>query len=62
MVFIRSICIFVDILTVIRSFIFFNIKYEYNIALSIYRVFTVLVLVVYVVLYENDNFAKRFLH
>jgi len=27
---IRSICIFVDILTVC-SFIFFNIKYEYNI-------------------------------
>ena len=34
MVFIHSLCIFVDILTVcLRSFIFFNIKYEYNITL-----------------------------
>ena len=34
-VFIRSLCIFVDILTVCyTSFIFFNIKYEYNITLT----------------------------
>ena len=31
LVFIRSLCIFVDIL---RSFIFFSIKYEYNITLN----------------------------
>ena len=35
LVFIRSLCIFVDILTVIRLFIFFNIKYEYNITLKV---------------------------
>ena len=34
LVFIRSLCIFVDILPVIRSLIFFNIKYEYNITLN----------------------------
>ena len=34
LVFIRSLCIFVEILTVIRSFIFFYIKYEYNITLN----------------------------
>ena len=33
LVFIRSLCIFVDILTVC-SFIFFNIKYEFNITLN----------------------------
>ena len=34
LVFIRSLCIFVDILTVCYTFIlFFNIKYEYNITL-----------------------------
>ena len=33
LVFIRSLCIFVDILTVYYTFIFFNIKYEYNITL-----------------------------
>jgi len=31
LVFIRSLCIFVDILTVCYTFILFNIKYEYNI-------------------------------
>jgi len=36
LVFILSLCIFVDILTVCyTSFIFFNIKYEYNITLKI---------------------------
>jgi len=34
LVFIRSLCIFVDILTVCYTFIFFNIKYEYNITLN----------------------------
>ena len=35
LVFIRSLCKFVDILTVCyTSFIFFNINYEYNITLS----------------------------
>ena len=35
LVFIRSLCIFVDILTVYFTFIhFLNIKYEYNITLS----------------------------
>jgi len=34
LVFIHSLCIFVDILmSIIHSFIFFNIKYEYNITL-----------------------------
>ena len=33
LVFIRLLCLFVDILTVCYTFIFFNIKYEYNITL-----------------------------
>ena len=32
-VYIRILCIFVGILTVIRLFIFFNIKYEYSITI-----------------------------
>ena len=34
LVFIRSLCIFVDVLTVCYTFIFFNIKSEYNITLK----------------------------
>ena len=38
LVFIRSLCILVDILTVCYAFVlFFNIKYEYNIT-SIFRI------------------------
>jgi len=40
LVFIRSLCIFVDKLTVCYTFIhFFNIKYEYNITLRIVLLF-----------------------
>jgi len=55
LVFIRSLCIFVDIylLSVIRSFIVFNIKYEYNITLSKSYIF-----LLYVLLSVDNNFVQ----
>jgi len=55
LVFIRSLCIFVDILTVIRSFIFFNINYEYNITLMYY------VSMLYVYPYVRLRFSEMLL-
>jgi len=53
LVFIRSIFIFVDILTVCYTFIhFLNIKYEYNITLNVAYVY---ILLDFPITYRNAN-------